>query len=92
MTKAELMELVGKTVIVYLKNKETGLYGTLNYADEFSAKHDYRKPNYFYIDNTSFKVSHVRKIEELKGVELQYEVPIWINRSRTRADMSRTLS
>ena len=68
MTKAELMKLVGKTVITYLKDGEIGLYGTLNYADEFSPKHDYRKPYYFYIGNTSFKVSHVRKIVELKGV------------------------
>ena len=64
MTKAELMELVGKKVTVYFKDREKGIYGTLNYADEFSAKHDYRKPNYFYIGNTSFKVSHVRKLAE----------------------------
>lgn len=65
MTKAELMELVDKTVVAYFKDK-TWLYGTLNYVDEFSAKDDYRKPNYFYIGNTSFKVSHVRKIREIK--------------------------
>lgn len=64
MTKAELMESVGKKVFVYFKDGERGIYGTLNYADEFSAKHDYRKPNCFYIDNTSFKVSHVRKLAE----------------------------
>lgn len=62
MTKAELMELVGKKVHIYFKNEERGIYGTLNYADEFSAKYDYRKPNYFYIGNRSFKVSHVRKL------------------------------
>ena len=64
MTKAELMMYVGKKVHIYLKNGERGIYGTLGYADEFSAKHGYRKPNYFYIDNTSFKVSHVRKLVE----------------------------
>lgn len=64
MTKAEIMELVGKKVFVYFKDGEGGIYGTLNYADEFSAKHGYRKPNFFYIDNTSFKVSHVRKVAE----------------------------
>ena len=62
MSKADLMKLVGKKVFVYFKNGEV-IYGTLGYVDEFSAKHDYRKPNYFYINNTSFKVSHVRKVE-----------------------------
>lgn len=64
MTKAELMSYVGKKVHIYFKGRESGIYGTLGYADEFSAKHDYRKPDYFYIGNTSFKVSHVRKLEE----------------------------
>lgn len=63
MTKADLMKLVGKKVFVYFKYGERGIYGTLGYVDEFSAKYDYRKPNYFYIGNTSFKVSHVRKVE-----------------------------
>lgn len=64
MTKAELMLYVGKKVHIYFKGEERGIYGTLNYADEFSAKHDYRKPNCFYIGNTSFKVSHVKKLVE----------------------------
>ncbi len=68
MTKAELMNYVGKKVHVYFKGRESGIYGTLGYADEFSAKHDYRKPDYFYIGNTSFKVSHVGKLEE-SGVQ-----------------------
>ncbi len=62
MTKAELMKLVGKKVIVYFKDGD--IYGgVLNYVDEFSAKYDYRRPNYFYIGNILFKVSHVRKAE-----------------------------
>ena len=64
MTKAELMSYVGKKVYVYFKGEEKGIYGTLGYVDEFSEKYDYRKPNYFYIGNTSFKVSHIRKLEE----------------------------
>ena len=64
MTKAELMTYVGKKVHIYFKGEEKGIYGTLGYADEFSVKYDYRKPNYFYIGNTSFKVSHVRKLVE----------------------------
>lgn len=67
MTNAELMKLVGKKITVYFKGGERGIYGTLGYADEFSAKHDYRRPEYFYIDNTSFKVSHVRKVAESEG-------------------------
>ena len=55
MTTADLMKLVGKKVFVYFKNGEKGIYGTLGYVDEFSAKYDYRKPNYFYINHTSFK-------------------------------------
>lgn len=67
MTNAELMKLVGKKITVYFKGGERGIYGTLGYADEFSAKHDYRRPEYFYIGNTSFKVSHVRKVAESEG-------------------------
>ncbi|SFU86380.1 hypothetical protein [Butyrivibrio sp. M55] len=67
MTNAELMKLVGKKITVYFKGGERGIYGTLGYADEFSAKHDYRRPEYFYIGNTSFKVSHVRKVVESEG-------------------------
>ena len=64
MTKAELMFYVGKKVLIYFKDGEKSIYGTLGFVDEFSAKHNYRKPGYFYIGNTSFKVSHVRKLEE----------------------------
>ena len=67
MTKIKLMELIGKKVTVYFKRGERGIYGTLNYVDEFSAKHSYRKPGYFYIDNISFKASHVRKLAESEG-------------------------
>ena len=64
MTKNELMLYVGKKVHIYFKNGERDIYGTLGYVDEFSAKYDYRKSNYFYIGNISFKVSHVRKLAE----------------------------
>ncbi len=64
MTKKELMGYVGQKVHVYFKSGEKGIYGILGYVDEYSAKHDYRKPKYFYIGNTSFRVSHVRKLTE----------------------------
>lgn len=67
MKKSELMELVGKKVKVTFKTEidgvEKNLYGKLGFVDEFSAKHDYRRLNYFYIGNTSFKVSHIKKVE-----------------------------
>ncbi len=58
------MELVGKRVeISFIQNcsgeKSTGILG---FTEEFSEKHDYRKPNYFTINNIDFKVSHVRKV------------------------------
>lgn len=67
MTKAELMNYVGKNVLVFFKDGEKYIYGTLGYVNEFSAKYDYRKPDYFYIGNTLFKVSHVRKLVESEG-------------------------
>ena len=63
MKKAELMALVGKKVTIYFKNEEKGIYGTLFFCDEFSAKQGYRKPGYFYVGNINFKVSHIRKAE-----------------------------
>lgn len=65
MTKAELMELVGKTTIIHLKYEDRLLFGILYYADEFSARYGYRKPHHFYIGNISFLPSHVRKAEVL---------------------------
>lgn len=61
MTKQELMSHVGEDVFIWLKDGEE-IPGTLRFADNFSKEHDYRKPNYFYIGNVSFKVSHVRKL------------------------------
>ncbi len=61
MTKNELMLFVWKKVTVYFNDGEM-IYGTLGYADEFSEKQNYRKLNYFYIGDTSFKVSHVKKV------------------------------
>lgn len=64
-TRAQLKEYIGENVeIVFSDNKvETGV---LRFADDFSAKHDYRKPNYFYINNLSFKVSHVKKLKVVR--------------------------
>lgn len=61
MKRTELMELVGKNVRVLFYDGQW-VWGKLCYADEFSAKHDYRKAKYFYVGNMSFLVSHVKKI------------------------------
>lgn len=68
MTKAKLMAYVGKKVCVYFKD-EGKACGILGYVDEFSPKYDWRKPNYFFVGNTSFKVSHVRKLKESEDKE-----------------------
>ena len=67
MKHAELMNLVGKNVRVLFFD-DTWIWGKLGYADEFSAKHDWRKPKYFYIGNVSFKVSHVKKLVESEDI------------------------
>ena len=61
MTKSELMDLVGKSVFVYFKNGKK-IYGKLGFADEFSERHGYKKTDFFYVEHTSFKVSHIKKI------------------------------
>ena len=67
MKHAELMKLVGKNVRVLFYDGQW-VWGKLGYADGFSAKHDFRKRNYFYVGNVSFLVSHVKKlvIEEVE--------------------------
>ena len=66
MTKAKLMEFVGKNVTVYFKHDEKGLYGTLGYVDEFSENMIIVSQTIFYIGHVSFKASHIRKVEVLK--------------------------
>lgn len=65
------MKFIGKDILVVFTDYSF-ISGILEYADEFSAKYDYHKPHYFYIGNTDFKVSHVRKFflrskERIKG-------------------------
>ena len=63
MKLADLHKMVGKDVTVVFFDGDVRS-GVLGYADTFSAEHGYRKPNYFYIDDMSFKVSHIKKIKE----------------------------
>ena len=62
MKKAELMELVGRYMEVVFHDERVEK-GILGYANEFSAKHGWRKPDYFYINDISFKVSHIKRIK-----------------------------
>lgn len=62
MKKSELMDMLGNEVTIYLKNSNLCVTGILKYAFSFSKLYNYHKPNYFYIDNIGFKVSHIRKV------------------------------
>ena len=61
MKKSDLIKFIGKKVLVVFTDGSF-IIGTLKYADEFSSKHEYRKPKYFYIEDTLFKPTHVKKI------------------------------
>ena len=61
MTRAELREYLGKNVTVVFKDGDTE-QGILGFTPEFSEKYGFRRPNYFTINDTNFKVSHIRKI------------------------------
>ena len=63
MKHKDLLKYVGKDVRVLFKDG-TWVWGKLGYADEFSAKHNYRKINHFYVGDTTFLVSHVKKLAE----------------------------
>ena len=73
MTKAALMQYVGKRVYVYLNKEAIVVCGTLGYADEFSSKHEYRKPNCFYIGDRTFRVSNVRRFKVIFDMPIRKE-------------------
>ena len=68
MKKSDLMNMLGTNVrVTYSKGLvETGI---LKYVDEFSEKHGWKKTDYFYVDPSpscmTFKVSHVKKVEQI---------------------------
>lgn len=65
--KSDLMNLVGSYVVIYFKDGQR-LFGVLGYVSDFSSIYDFRKPDYFYISNYSFKVSHVFKVFKINVV------------------------
>lgn len=66
LTKKQLDEYLGRNVMITLHDGEE-IQGKLCFADDFSSKHSWRLPNYYYIGNMSFKVSHVKNIKLLRG-------------------------
>lgn len=64
MTNKELHAFVGKSVEVIFRNGKS-IKGILKFADDFSAEHGYKKANYFYVEDMSFKVSHIKKIKQI---------------------------
>lgn len=61
MKKGKMAQFLGKSVeITFLDGRVEK--GVLGYTKEFSAKYGWRKPCYFTINDTDFKVSHVKSI------------------------------
>ena len=60
MKKAELMELVGKTVTVTFSDGQTST-GELGYTTKFCEELDYRRVGFFTVNNWDFRVSHIKK-------------------------------
>lgn len=63
MTELEVTNYIGKKVFVYFKDGERGIYGTLKYADILFEGIGHLT-RYFYIGNSFFPASSIRKIEE----------------------------
>ena len=57
----DIKKMVGKEVTIVFNDGTTDK-GILGYTPEFSAKYDYRKPDYFTLNNWDFKASHIKKI------------------------------
>lgn len=61
MKKGKMAQFLGKNVeITFLDGRVEK--GVLGYTKEFSAEYGWRKPCYFTINDTDFKVSHVKSI------------------------------
>lgn len=61
MKKEKMAQFLGKNVeVTFLDGRVEK--GVLGYTKEFSAEYGWRKPCYFTINDTDFKVSHVKSI------------------------------
>ncbi len=64
MTKEELNKFIGKRVRIIFSDSQTEI-GILDFANDFSSEYGYRKPGLYYINDLSFRVGTVKKIEEV---------------------------
>lgn len=65
MKKVDLDKFLGKKVTIKFKdtvNSNKDKSGVLTFIPEFSAKYGYVLPNYYHVDDTCFKASHVKKV------------------------------
>lgn len=65
MKKEELNQFIGKQVRITFKFDYDVLTGKLQYVDEFSYKHGYRKVGLYYIGREGFRASHVKDCKEV---------------------------
>lgn len=61
MKKEKMAQFLGKNVEITFRDGKVEK-GVLGYTKEFSAEYGWRKPCYFTINDTDFKVSHVKSI------------------------------
>lgn len=77
MKKEDLDKYLGKRVRIVLISGKV-IEGVLGFIPEFSARYLWRSPNYYYINEYSFKAPHVKKFElrEVKDDEqkIRYRV------------------
>ena len=64
MTRKELDNMIGKTVMVEFKCGNV-IRGKLGFTKEFSEKYGWRKPNYYTIKEYDFLASHIKSIKEV---------------------------
>lgn len=77
MRREDLNRYLGKRVRIVLTSGKA-IEGVLGYTPYYSYKYSWRSPNYYYINEYSFKASHVKKFElrEVKDDEqkIRYRV------------------
>lgn len=64
MNKKELIKYVGQKVIIRFRDDRVAS-GKLDYIFEWSSKYDYRTPGRFLINDTSFGIIEVSRVERM---------------------------
>ena len=67
-TNAELQKYIGFEVEIRFWDEKVER-GILGFTKEFSAKYGFRRPGYFTINNTDFKVSHITHLKVIAAGE-----------------------